>query len=84
MKSTETKKNNPETVEELLAALPSYIDHAIMGKLFLYIYKDDGEQWRILYGKWGEPLNWQPQDVKYSSLQEGLSVTWQALNPNHD
>ncbi len=70
------------TLEELTDVLPSSIEHEILGTLFLYIYCDAAKKWHVLYGKWGEILNWQPIDKKYDSLAERIAVTWLALQKN--
>ena len=45
------------TASEILERLPSYFIHPqIKERLFLYIYKDDANLWRIRYGQWGTQI----------------------------
>jgi len=44
-----------KTLEELLSKLPAYvIKDGVL--LFLYIYKDDSNSWRIVYEQWGRSV----------------------------
>ncbi len=66
-----------KSLEELLKELPAYvIKDGVL--LCLYIYKDDGNSWRITYEQWGKCFGFKVD--KKPTLQEAVEEMITYLN----